>query len=290
MLYQFNRTCSLILSNAEESLTINNLTINFQIGKTLLGYPARGRISVLNLGEENQQKITQRYTTVELYGGYVGAEALLFRGNITNYSKDRLGATSAFTMLVKSSTSAWEESTFTKTYKAGTPAATIINEVAASFKGVIVGQILTDTGWAPNISDVTVMGSSRRIMDGLARDYNFDWNIVEGEVIAAPRGKALLDKPTYIISEATGLIGSPVITDLGVDLRILLNPAIMLGRQVEVRAKYGQLGQSGIDFRRVRSSADGVYKVMDIRMTGNPRSTDWYCDLICWGTNNETRN
>lgn len=290
MLYQFNRTCSLILSNAEESLPIHNLTIDFQIGKTLLGYPARGRISVFNLSEENQQKITQRYTTVELYGGYVGAEALLFRGNITNYSKDRLGATSAFTMLVKSSTTAWEESAFTKTYRAGTPAATIINEVAASFKGVIVGQILTDDNWAPNVSDVTLMGSSRRIMDQLARDYNFDWNIVEGEVIATPRNKALLDKPTYIISERTGLIGSPVITDMGVDLRILLNPAIMLGRQVEVRAKYGQLGQSGIDFRRVRSSADGVYKVMDIRMTGNPRAIDWYCDLICWGTTNETRN
>lgn len=290
MLYQFNRVCRVVLSNAEESLTVDNLTVQFEIGKTLLGYPARGRISIFNLGEENIQKITKRYTSVELYGGYIGAEGLLFRGNITNYSKDRFGPTSAFTLVVKSSTSAWEESSFTKTYAAGTPPATIVNEVAESFKGVIVGQILTDVNWAPSLSDVTVMGSSRRIMDQLARDYNFDWNIVEGEVIAAPRSQALLDKPVFIISEATGLIGSPVITDLGVDFRVLLNPAILLGRQIEMRAKYGQLGQSGVDFRRVRSSADGVYKIMDIRMVGNTRSLDWYCDIVSWGTNNETRN
>lgn len=289
-MYQFNRTCRLVLSNAEESLTVEELTIRFEIGKTLLGYPARGRIEIFNLSDENRQKITQRYTSVELYGGYVGASALLFRGNITNYYKDQNGPTGIFTLIVKSSTAAWEESTFTRTYIAGTPPATIINEVAASFKGVITGQIKTSPDWEPNLADVTVMGSSRRIMDQLARDYNFDWNIVEGEVIAVPRNAALEDQPVFVIDSDHGLIGSPVITDLGVDFRILLNPAILLGRQIELRASSVQLGQGAVEYRKVRNTADGIYKVMDIRMTGSVRSVDWYCDIIAWGTNSETRN
>lgn len=290
MRYQFDRRCRIVLSNAEEELEVDQLSIQFEIRKTLLGYPARGRISVLNLGEETIQRITQVYTTVELYGGFAGAEALLFRGNITNYYKSRLSATSAFVMVVKSSTSAWEGSKFSKTYRAGTPVSTIIREVAESFDGTIVGQLQFDESWQTNVSDASFTGSSRRSMDQLARDYNFDWNIVEGEVIVTPRGKTLQDKPTYIISTATGMIGSPIITDQGVDFRILLNPDIMLGRQIEMRSKYGELGQSGVDFRRVRNTADGVYKVMDILMTGGTRSPEWYSDIVSWGTTNETRN
>lgn len=290
MSYQFDRRCRVVLSNAEEQLEVDQLTIQFEIRKTLLGYPARGRISIFNLSEEAIQRITKVYTTVELYGGYAGAEALLFRGNITNYSKSRFGPTSAFVMLVKSSTTAWEASNFSKTYKAGTPVATIIREVAQSFDGVIVGQLLVDENWVPNVADLSLSGSSRRVMDQLAREYNFDWNIVEGETIVTPRGKALLDKPTIIVSTSTGMIGSPVLTDQGVDFRVLLNPAIMLGRQIEMRSRFGELGQGGVDFRRVRSSADGVYKVMDILMTGGTRSIEWYSDIVSWGTTNETRN
>jgi hypothetical protein len=288
--YQFGRALKLILSNADEFLIVENLSMSFSIQKTLLGYPARGRINIRNLGEANIQKITKRYTSVDLIGGYVGAEALLFRGNIMNYSKTRLTPTSEFSLIVKSSTAAWEDSTFSKAYTAGTPAATMINDVANSFEGVIPGSLVTDQNWPTNLADVTLSGSSRRVMDQLARDYNFDWNIVEGEVITLPRGQTLQDKPTYVITPATGLIGSPVITELGVDFRVLLNPAIMLGRQVEMRSKYGQLGQAGIEFRKVRNTADGFYKVMDIRMTGDTNAIDWYYDLITWGTTNEFRN
>lgn len=291
-LYQFGRVCRVVLSNAEESLEVSDLAIRFEIQKTLLGYPARGRIIIRNLSETNIQKITRRYTSVDLYGGYEGAEALLFRGNITNYYKDRPGPTSEFIMIVKSSTSAWEESSFSKTYAAGTPPAAIIADVVNSFQGVIPGQLMTDPNWPTNLSDVTFSGSSRRTMDQLARQYNFDWNIVEGEVITVPRGQALKDKPTYLITPQTGLIGSPVITELGADFRVLLNPAIMLGREVEMHSRYAQLGQSGLEFRQVRNTADGIYKVMDIRMTGDTGfgQIDWYCDLITWGATSEFRN
>lgn len=291
MSYQFDRKWKLVLSNAEESLTVENLTVAFQLGKTLLGYPARGRIEIFNLGEENIQKITQRYTSVDLYVGYAETGmSLIFRGNITNSGKNRYGPTSTFLLIVKSSTAAWEESSFSRTFVAGTPPATIIQEIVASFKGVIPGQLALSPDWQPALADVTFTGSSRRLMDQLARDYNFDWNIVEGEVLVVARGQALQDKPIYLVTAQTGMIGSPVITELGVDFRVLLNPAIMLGRQVQIKSDFAQLGQAGVDFRRVRSSADGVYKVMDIRMTGNPRSIEWYCDIVSWGTNNATRN
>lgn len=288
--YQFKRVLRLILSNAEESLTVEGLSMAFQIGKTLLGYPARGKIVIRNLSETNIQRITQRYTSVELIGGYEGAEALLFRGNISNYSKERNGPTSEFHLIVKSSTSAWEASTFQKTFAAGTPLSTVLGELMGSFQGVIPGQIAASPDWPTNLSSTVVAGSSRRSMDVLARTYNFDWNIIDDEVTVVSRGQALKDRPAYVISPATGLIGSPVLTELGADFRVLLNPAIMLGREIEMRSEYAQLGQAGVEFRRVRNTADGTYKVMDIRMSGDTNGVDWYYDLITWGTTSENRN
>jgi hypothetical protein len=279
------------LSNSSgEALTIEELDILFNINKTLLGFPARGRIDIFNLSENNIQKITKKYTDVELFAGYEGKVALIFRGNVMNFAKNHVGPTSVFTLIVKSSTAAWEGSTFTKTYRAGTTPATIINEVVRSFGGVIPGQVLTSPDWVPSLADVTYTGSSRRVMDQLARDYNFDWNIVEGEVIVTPRNQALLDKPPYVVTPTTGLIGSPVLTEQGVDFRLLLNPAILLGRQIEMRSEFAELGQSNLEFRKVRNTADGIYKVMDIRLVGGTRTLDWYTDVISWGTTNDTRN
>lgn len=291
MSYQFDRVCYVILTNAAgETLTVDTLDIVFNIDKTLLGYPARGRIEIFNLSESNIQKITRRFTDVDLIGGYRGKEALLFRGNVMNFFKSRYGPTSTFTLIVKSSTTAWEGSAFSKTYTAGTPPATVINDVVASFKGVIPGQIVVDPNWQPTLADATYTGSSRRVMDQLARNYNFDWNIVEGEVLVVPRNEAFKDKPVFVITPRTGLIGSPVLTEQGVDFRVLLNPAILLGRQIEMRSEFAQLGQAGVDFRRVRNTADGVYKVMGVRMTGGLRIVDWYSDIVAWGTTNDTRN
>lgn len=290
-LWQSDRYAKLVLSNADEELEVEGLRIRFEIGKTLLGYPARGRIEVYNLGEPNIQKITQRYTTVELYCGYLdaGNVALVFRGNIINFFKTRFAENSVFTMVVKSSTTAWDDSYFAKTYRAGVAPETIITEVAQSFGGVIVRPIEAPESWVASLADVTLSGSSRQLMNQLSRTYNFDWDIMEGEVTVVPRGKALLDKAAYVITPLTGLIGAATITELGADFRMLLNPGIMLGRQVQLLTDSVQLGQANIDFRRVRNTADGLYKVMDIRLFGDTRGIDWFCDIVGWIAENEPR-
>lgn len=290
MSLQFNRQYTLTLSNADgEVLVIEELRITFQLNKTLLGYPTRGRIEIYNLSEENIQRIGKRYSVATLEAGYATTKAHVFTSNIMNFYKSRQGVDSVFNLILAGEAPAWADSVFVRTYREGMPPSTILRDVAGSFEGVIIGTLLEDASWEAKLSSVTHAGNARTIMDKLARDYNFDWAIHDGQIDVIPRGQVLTDQPIYVITPETGLIGSPTLTELGADFRVLLNPDIMLGRQVQMSAESVQLGQEGLEFRRVRTTADGFYKVMDIRLMGDTRGLDWYCDIIGWRVGDEPR-
>ena len=117
-------------------------------------------------------------------------------------------------------------------------------------------------------------------MDILARDYNFDWNIDQNVLDVVGRGLSSDDKGVFNINPQTGLIGAPTLTELGADFRILLNPEILVGRQVFMDSATVQLAQAAIDIRKVRTTADGFYKVKETRLIGDTRGKDWYTDII----------
>ncbi len=289
MSLQFDRQGNLEIFNDSEILLVEKLRIRFTVIKTLLGYPNKGRIEIFNLAESKIQRITQRDSVVRLFGGYAGQTALLFEANVVNYFKTRLSADSIFTLITGSSNTAWEKSAFTKTFEAGIAVDGIITEVANSFSGVTVGTIEINPEWKTKLSPLTLSGSSAQIMNTLSRDYNFDWAIEQNQLNVIPRGFVLVDKPIFVVNPQTGLIGAPTLTELGADFRILINPEILPGRRVQMNSNTVQLGQAGLEFRKVRTVADGIYKVMETRLIGDTRGQDWYTDIIGWRVGDEPR-
>lgn len=273
----------------DELLVVEDLRIRFELNKTLLGYPARGKLEIYNLSESNIARISQRLTKVRVEAGYVDLFGEIFNSNIMNYYKSRFTTDSVFTMILAGEAAAWENSTFSRTYEAGVMPATILRDLAGSFEDIIVGSLLESAEWEAKLASVTHVGAVKSVLNKLAVDYNFDWSLHNGQLDIIPRGRVLEDKPTYIITPETGLIGSPTLTELGADFRILLNPDIMLGRQCQMSTEYVELGQAGLEFRKVRNTADGFYKVMDLRYIGDSHGNEWYCDIIGWIVGNEPR-
>lgn len=284
MSLQFNRRCRVSLYNdAGEGLVIEDLRVRFQLTKTLLGYPTRGKVEIFNLSEQNVQRITKQYTTVLVEIAYAENEyAQLFTSNIMNFYKDRQGTDSIFALILSGNAPAWNGSVFSKTYSEGVPVRSILEDVVGSFSGVLVGTILDDSDWGAKLSGVTHVGATRDVLNKLARDYNFSWAIHDNQIDIIPHDKVLVDREVHVLTSATGLIGAPTLTELGADFRSLINPDIMLGRRVKMDSSVVQLGQEGLEFRKVRNTADGLYKVMDLRYLGDTRGNEWYCDIIGW--------
>lgn len=288
MSLQFKRRVRVSFYNdAGEGLVVEELRIRFRLTKTLLGYPTRGELEIFNLSEANIQRITSRLTTVRVEVAYAAEPFTeIFLSNIMNFYKTREGVDSIFAVILSGAGIAFEGSTFSRTYREGVPPANILRDVAGSFEGVAVGVLLDSEEWQPKLSSVTHSGGVREIMNKLAIDYNFDWAVTEGRLDIIPRNKVLTDKEVYLVTPDTGLIGAPTLTELGADFRVLLNPKLALGRQIDMKVLSAQLGQEGLEFRKVRNTADGSYKMMDLRYLGDNRGNDWYCDIIGWRIGN----
>lgn len=290
MSLQFDRQYALdIFNDAGGQLEVRDLRVTFEVTKTLLGYPNRGVVEIYNLGEDDIQRITQKFSTLRLFAGYRGRVKQIFEANVKNFYKSRSNPDSIFTFITSGASRAWDSSVFSRTYTAGTSANTVIEEVGSSFDGVQLGARLSNPEWPALLGNATFSGSSSRVMDQLSREYNFDWAIDQQEVNVIPRGFALEDLPLVEVTPDTGLIGSPTLTELGADFRILMNPDLIPGRRIEMRADFVQLGQSGIEFRRVRTTADGIYKIMEVRHICDSRGQDWYTDIIAWRIGDEPR-
>lgn len=290
MSLQFNRQCRVTFFDPKDqtqALVVDGLRVRFQLTKTLLGYPTRGKVEIYNLSEANIQRVTKRLTSVRVEAGYgaTGDMRQIFLSNIMNYYKTRQNVDSIFTLILSGSAPAWNGSTFNRTYREGVMPAQIIRDVAGSFADVIIGTILEDENWTSKLSSVTHAGSVVDIMNKLSEDYNFDWSVHDGQLDIVPREKIIEDRPVFVITPQTGLLGSPTLTELGADFRILINPDIMLARKLQMSTESVILGQEGLEFRKVRNTADGFYKVMDLRYLGDTRGNEWYCDIIGWRTN-----
>lgn len=289
MSLQFKRGAKVEIFNDSETLSVEGLRIKFEVVRTSLGYPNRGKIQIYNLSEAKIQQITQRLSRVRLFAGYDGALPQVYEADLVNYYKSRLGVDSVFELVTGSGKRSWTSSQFSKTYEAGVSINTIVKEVVDSFVDVIPGVIVLPSDLQTKLQPLSLSGSSSSVMDILARDYNFDWNIDQNVLDVIGRGLTSDDRTTFNINPQTGLIGAPTLTELGADFRILLNPEVLVGRQVFMDSTTVQLGQAAIELRKVRTNADGFYKVKETRLIGDTRGQDWYTDIIGWRVEDEPR-
>jgi len=71
-----------------------------------------------------------------------------------------------------------------------------------------------------------------------------------------------------LISKDTGMIGNPAPDDKGVKVRMLFDPSIKLGQQIEIRSE-------------VNKSVNGQYVIYNMAISLTTHDNDWYLDLSC---------
>lgn len=71
-----------------------------------------------------------------------------------------------------------------------------------------------------------------------------------------------------VFSAATGMIGTPVLDDKGIKVRMLFDPTIRLGQQIEIQSS-------------VNKAANGQYVIYNWAVSLATHENDWYLDLSC---------
>ncbi len=277
MTRQYKRVYDLtIIPDTGDSRVIKDLRVNFEITKSVLSFPNLCKLVIYNPNEDTRSTLQKKFTKIVLNVGYEGDVRLLFKGQIRNVSQSKNGVDRLITVYAGDGERDWQNATFNKTFTENITISSAIEEVLKTFKEVTTGTINGLPQVADKLRGQTLSGSSKDILDGFADEYGFDWNIQDGEVIITPIGSPLEGDEAVLVNAATGMLGSPTITEIGADVTTLLNPRLLPNKAFKIESINADIQLGNLFFRDIKKTdAEGIYKIQEVTFKGDSREGEW---------------
>lgn len=274
---QYDRSYELtIIPKDGETRTISALRVTFEITKSILSFPNLARITIYNPNKETLASLQKRFTSILLNAGYRGNVKLIFKGQIRNVFQAKEGPDRIITIYAGDGQQDWQNAIFNKTFTESVTISAAIEEVIASFKEITVGALQGLPLEADKLRGQTLSGSSKDVLDQFAEEYGFTWSIQDGEVVIVPFDEPLQGSEAVLISAATGMINSPIVTEIGADVTTLLNPNLIPNSAFIIESVNADIQLGNLFFRDVkRTTAEGLYKVQEVTFKGDSREGEW---------------
>ncbi|MEK9497051.1 hypothetical protein V2H77_11410 [Photorhabdus sp. P32] len=276
---QFGRQLKLNIGNEKESIEITNLRVAFEVSKTITSEPNPATIRVYNLNQSHRNLITSKtYNKISLAIGYEELR-VIYTGDIIEVVTLRDDLDFIIELTCGDGYEAYTGALVNKTLKAGATDADILAEATKSMKagnGVID---LPKDRALPRGKVLT--GNARDVMHKIARNNGADWSVQDGNMVVLPKNKVLADNEGFVLSQETGMIGSPEKTDDGLQITCLCNPALRIGGLIRIRS--------------IIPEYNGDYKITELEHSGDFMSDDWNTLITCTGgkyqkVNNEQKS
>ena len=174
----------------------------------------------------------------------------------------------------------WQNSIFNKSFTGNISSGDAIREVIDSFN-LDIGKLEGLPSAKDKIRGQTLSGASKDIMDKMAEEYGFTWSIQDGEIITTPLDTPISNFEAVVLTSSTGMINSPVITEVGADVSSLLNRNLVPNGVFQIKSESADTSLSNIFLRESipRTSAEGFYKVQEVTHRGDSRRGDWLSNI-----------
>jgi hypothetical protein len=302
---------------AGKGLELGTLRVVFEVHRGDLQSPNSCDIRVYNLADDTANQIDTEFTQLALKVGYGFPDAngnppplgLIFQGSIKQVRKGREDQKNSYGAITAADgDEPYCFAVMARTLAAGaTPADSIqvliqqmARRVATTPTGGNSGTPVTQ-GYIPPLVESGYIrgrvhyGFCRDEARDLAMDADCTWSIQDGKFTMIPL-TAPLPGPTVIITRDTGLVGVPEQTQNGLSMRVLMNPNIKIGQQVQLvdsdinQFRYGlDINSNPINSTLAKTTTKlngaGLYYVMRADHFGDTRGTAWYTDLTCLAIN-----
>lgn len=286
---QYGRTCTLIVSNAKgDALDLSALHIKFNVKRSDTQTPNIADIRVFNLSEATAVKIRKEFSRIILQGGYKDNFGVIFEGNIKQVILGRENSTDTFVDITAGDGDlSYNFAIVSTTLAAGSRHQ---DHIAAAAGAMNSGG--TTLGYVGDLPPTKLPRA--KVMHGMSRDYlkqsadntSQTWSIQNGKIQFIPL-KSYLPGTAIVLTSKTGLIGTPLQTTYGVNMKCLLNPKIKVGGRIKIDNRIVALLKINLSVPLSPEnipapvSADGVYYVLVIEYEGDNRGIEWYSVLTC---------
>ena len=283
MTRQYLRSARAVIGLGDEQIEITDLKMVFEVTKSLRGGLANSCIlDIYNLAPATRTRIQEQGTALQLFAGYDGSPEQIYLGQLRRVVHERERADWVSKVYCADGYVQTQESTISKSFIAGTPAATLIRSVVESFGGTESPRLQDIDSLPALLGSRVLSGAAKTVMDQLADDYGLDWGWQDGRIEVSGKSAHFADE-AVVISPESGMIGHPIVTDQGIEVTTLLNPRIRIKRNVRIKSRAAALRVANIEMRAAAPSLyDGEYTVSRVVFGGDTRGPDWYSRIITY--------
>lgn len=246
----------------EEFTVVTGLFTQFEIEKTSEKTPNRVGLRIFNLNETSRATLQQKNVIVKFDAGYGEKADELFVGNITRAGSEKSGPDIITMIEAGDATKQFSEAQVNKTLGPGANTKQVIEEVAKQLN-VGIGAI---KGVTEEIfqNGITLTGNATDRLDDVVDKLGLEWSIQDDRLQILPP-----DEPSEILgillTSNTGLIGSPIKREDGIEFRALLRAQLKPGAAVQLRSR----------------EIDGFFKIRKAVYTGDNRRGPY--QVVCEG-------
>ncbi|MFG1429169.1 phage protein [Roseixanthobacter glucoisosaccharinicivorans] len=288
MTRQWIRQVNLQVGNGGDVIDLSNMRIRFNVQQGDVQTPNHADIIITNLSEQTANRIQKEYDSVVLQAGYDGNCATIFQGEIVQKRIGRENPTDTYLYLIaKEGQKAYSYAMISKTLAAGH---TFRDQVDACLKelekyGITAGYIV-DLGKAKMPRGKALFGMVKNQLRAICAATGTSWSI-QGKQLQIVRNDTYIPGNAIVLNSDTGMVGMPVQTMNGIEVRCLLNPQIKPGRRLKIdqasiqQAAFTTNYQDAQNFLIPPTAADGIYKVLIVNNSGDTRGNPYYTDAVC---------
>ncbi|WP_288074681.1 hypothetical protein [Pseudomonas sp.] len=289
---QYLRQISLKIGNDAEALDLSELRIRFVIRRGDLKTPNSADIRIYNVSDATALRAQKEFERIVLQAGYAGNFGTIFDGTIKQVRRGRESQTDTYIDITAADgDSAYNWSVVNMSLAAGS---TPDDHLQASLQAMESRGITL--GDKPNLPGnrlprgKVMFGMVRDHLDTLAKSTDTSWSFQDGQLTLIPN-TAYLPGEAVVVNSATGMIGLPEQTQNGVNVKMLLNPSVKIGRRLQIdessiqKFRYDPAPLAEADMRMIKIqndlSRDGFYRILVASHVGDTRGNEWYTSTIC---------
>lgn len=255
-------------------------TINANIKKTNKPEPNSASVSIDNLSEDIRNRISSgEFNLLKLDVGWYGEELkTIFVGSIdkAEHIRNSESATTTTNMECGDGSIQYSESYSKKTLKKQMTDEEIVREILKDMQGITIGAMEFPKD-RKLVRAKTLLGNSRNELNIIASRNNCDWSIQDGQLNFIPKNKVLPDSYGYLLSQESGMVGSPQKQgDGGLSVRSFLNTSIYINSLVRVKSMIKdyngdykvigleyRLSTTGQEWHQVQNLVGGKFQIVE---------------------------
>lgn len=254
---------------------VSELRCTFNIIKTAIREPCQSVVTIYNLSPQDENKLIQNGQRIIIEAGYTGSQyGMIFSGNIIQALRSKEeGVDYKLTLVSMDSERYMTYGLVGVSLVAQQTARDAVNALLTKSSFKAGAGFLTDTRITYPRGKI-MFGQSREFIEQISISSNATYYTEDGKVniVAAP--DVSKDKvPSF--GPRTGLIGTPVQNELGIECDLLLNPQIQLNSlfHIDNQKVTNYQYEPGKPVRSLDSQ--GLYRVIKLTHEGDTRGNDW---------------